>query len=162
MSNYSIKMERRCRCGKIFQTTDAEMAQGLGRYCGDECLEKSTETETGTIFLFNYKPRGAAENSRTYDATVWLQYPKYTRYKYRHYDYRFIGNPKDQKLYQMIWEGSGTVKCKKDLPWPVPFKELEILFTEIFKHSPEAMFQAILTAGIEELELLVIQAKLVS
>lgn len=102
------------------------------------------------------------EDTRTYEACVWFNYPKFTRYKYRHCDFSFVGNPKDKNLYKMVWEGPGAVKYGRDLPSPVPSKELEILFNVIFIKSPEAMFQAFLTAGKEELEMFHLQVVLIS
>lgn len=65
MSNHSSKYERRCRCGKKFETTDTEMAEGSGRYCSAECLEKFLEDHEGKMYLFDYKPRGAPECCRS-------------------------------------------------------------------------------------------------
>jgi len=162
MSNYSTQYKRRCWCGKIFETTDTEMAKGSGRYCGDGCLEKFLEDSNGRIYLSNYKPKGADENSRTYKACVWFSYPKYTRYEYRHLDYSVVGNPKDKNLYKIVWEGPEAVKYSRDLPSPVSSRELEILFNVVFKKSPEAMFQAFLIAGKDELEMYHLQAVLIS
>jgi hypothetical protein len=162
MSELTTKYERRCRCGRTFMTTDTEMAKGLGRYCGDGCLERSIADEKGAMYDFNFKPKGASRQSRTYEALVWLFYPRYTRYKYRHYDFSFVGNPKDKTLYRMVWQGPETVKHGKDFPSPIPYKELDILFRVVFNKSPEAMFQTFLKASNSEFELLHLQATLIS
>ena len=158
MSNCEKKWERRCRCGREFEVTDTEMANGLGRYCGDHCLNESIAREKGSMWDFNFRPRGG---TRTYEANVWFSYPRYTRYKYRHFDYRFIGDPQNKLLYRIVWEGRDRMKHSKNLPSPLTYRDLRIIFEHICGYSPEAMFQTILTAlaGKDDFESLLLMVK---
>jgi hypothetical protein len=161
MSDLNTIWERRCGCGKRFKASEIAMLYGLGRYCSTECFEKSLEDHEGQIYLLDYKPRGATEDTRTFEVCVRFDYPKFTRYKHKHCDFSFVGNPMEKNFSSIAWVGPECLKYCRSLPSPVTYGELVKLFTEVFKNSSEAMFRAIILAKKEEFELLHLQAALI-
>jgi hypothetical protein len=154
MSNQNSSWNRTCVCGNKYRVSRAEIIKGLGRYCGDECLNRAIEGQKGTLLMW-YKlpdPRGVyrAEIRLHKGSNAYAAKNKY-----------FLAGDKDTAIV-LIWTFMGGEAHGRALPTRICWKDIEVLWHGVFDKNAEAMFQALLTADEDALELWILQAKLVA
>ena len=146
MAYSSRSWMRTCRCGKKYRISRADIIEGVGRYCSNQCLDKAITDQKGT-FLTWYK---LPDSSGVYRAEVRLhkgncQYA--TKNKYT-----FVGD-KDQAV-GMVWGFLGGKVRGRRLPSAICWDDIERLWIDVFHEQAEAMYQTFLAAGEEEVEML--------